>query len=317
MILSHFLSLSEPHAKELSFSFWRDVIRWFRIPRQHVAKGSDGEGWSPARFSSLHSIPLDPSWKLQKQKHWALCNSPHRALETVQSVEALVWDYDRGSTIEEIDDWWSGVAWWAHESRSSTTEHPKWRVVTFLSRTVTGPEYSDLWLALSKRAGGVYPNGALDGATKDPSRFWFLPCELADGSKPSCVFCQGSLIDVDSELERYLAAVTPERRVATWDPGQPMGESRRALVALQRCCETIASTGSGMRHETIRSSALKLGHLLCSGELDETLAIDSLLDAATACGYVKEYGEACAMRVIEFGLSNGRKTMPSVPLRKR
>lgn len=128
-----------------------------------------------------------------------------------------------------------------------------------------------------------------------------------------------------------IAELTPEQaalvcRVRTENrPAQPLppyhpppeqgGESKRALVALQRESSEIAGLKTG-RHNAIYVAAMKMGHLVAAGEITEGFVVDSLLDAAQSCGEIQDYGEADVRRCIRDGLTVGKRDLPRVPLHK-
>lgn len=115
---------------------------------------------------------------------------------------------------------------------------------------------------------------------------------------------------------RALLEPTPHKPAPAPTPSYTGGESRRARVALERECEGVASAPKGTRNPTLNVAAVKLGHYVASGELDEGLVVRSLVDAADRCGEIRDYGEAQVRRTIQSGLTAGKRNLPTTPLRQ-
>jgi hypothetical protein len=150
------------------------------------------EGWSPARF-----------------------RDELRGLQNVEAVSALVLDVDSGDhPIERLRDVFGVVAGFVHSSWSHAPPVRKWRVVSLLSRDVTVEEHGRLWDAAESRARrcGI----ALDRATRDASRFWFVPGRRAADAPYEWCEIPGEPLDVDYQLATFTrdaGTVTPPKIV--------------------------------------------------------------------------------------------------------
>lgn len=139
-------------------------VQVFRGDREHP-------GWSGARF--------DP---------------PRRGLEHVREVTALVLDYDGAETFEAARELWLGFYGLMHTTRKHTDEAHRFRVILPLSRAVSPAEYARIWARVNELAGAK-----LDPAPKDPSRFWFTPGVMPNGSFRA-VKLDGQPLDADKFL---------------------------------------------------------------------------------------------------------------------
>jgi putative DNA primase/helicase len=112
-----------------------------------------------------------------------------------------------------------------------------------------------------------------------------------------------------------LKRLDPPPAPATMGPASFVGtESKRARVALEREAADLAACPKGGRNPACNTASLKLGHYVASGELDETTIKNTLLDAMTANGSVRDYGADACRGTIASGINEGKKTMPSTPL---
>ena len=96
---------------------------------------------------------------------------------------------------------------------------------------------------------------------------------------------------------------------ATPEPVQQAmkGTNRRSYgqVALDGEAARMATAATGTRYHTLGSTSYRLGRLIGAGELDHTQARAALLNAAKACRYVQDHGEATVRKEIETGLNAG------------
>src|SRR5206468_1027651 len=90
-----------------------------------------------------------------------------------------------------------GAQAFIHNTRRSRPSAPRWRVVVALSRSVTPAEHAILWARQRDRLALL--GLALDEQTKDPARFWFVPCVPVEGEF-ACATLDGEPLDVDAEL---------------------------------------------------------------------------------------------------------------------
>lgn len=139
-------------------------------------------------------VPKDflPGWSP------ALFTGDYRTKTNVEKVYALVLDYDNKdivTTFEQAVTSWSAGYGVIYSTYQHTKLHPRFRVVLGLTRPVTGPEYEVIWSTVAKRLAQL--GQEVDGQTKDPSRFWYVP---AFRPHYRTWRLTGKLIDVDQLL---------------------------------------------------------------------------------------------------------------------
>jgi hypothetical protein len=86
-----------------------------------------------------------------------------------------------------------------------------------------------------------------------------------------------------------------------------------AEAALRGECEAVASSTKGNRNDTLNRAAFSLGTLVGAGALAEDDAINVMLNAATACGLVRDDGKGSCMATIRSGLNAGVKQPRTIP----
>lgn len=79
-----------------------------------------------------------------------------------------------------------------------------------------------------------------------------------------------------------------------------------AAAALRNEVERVASAGRGTRNEQLNKSAFALGRFVAAQLLFEYDVAGALLQAADACGLVREDGEARCLDTITRGIAAGR-----------
>lgn len=241
---------------------------------------------------------------------WSPCRMrvPSRDNQHVETLSCLVLDFDSGDlsaegAVLEFSEF-SGVV---HTTRKSTRAKPRLRVVLFLSREVTVDEHAKLWKLMSEQC-----PFKLDKATKDPSRFWFLPSLDGEG-KPSQIVELGSeLFDVDMVLGSHVQTPPPSTPPPSCPPPggdagaascPPPSRARAyALGAIRAAASKIGPHGS--RNAELAKAARVAGNFIASGAIDEDEAVDILYTAARAAGL--EHDEI--RRTIQKNLSAGKQS---------
>jgi replicative DNA helicase len=168
-------------------------------------------------------------------------------------VSALCLDYDQGGeTADAIAARWGGLLGAVHSTRKHTADAPRFRVILTLSRPVSPFEFAGLWRRVAAVA------GAVDVATKDPSRFWYVP-----GSATGAEFVWLPLEGEPLNPDEWLARPEPTERVATpaldatRDAGDGSDRYERARAYIARMPAAI----SGSRgHQATWAVACKLVH---------------------------------------------------------
>lgn len=132
-------------------------------------------GWSPAKFAG-----------------------DRRARAGTELVSCIVLDDDKSSLpLERVTAIWSGVSGVVHTSHSHTDEAPKYRIVLQCSRDMSPAEHERVHAHV--RAYAASHGEALDEATKDPSRLWFVPARR-EGAPYACAELLGAPLPVDDIL---------------------------------------------------------------------------------------------------------------------
>jgi hypothetical protein len=158
------------------------------------------EGWSPARFAGNV-----------------------RAAKNVEAVSCIVLDDDSsGFSFDEIVDAWSTCAGVVHTSHSHTELKPKFRIVLRGSRDMTAAEHAIVWAWCNDRGPLV------DQATKDASRFWFVPAHR-EGAPYEWAELAGVPLDVDA----ILGVAQPVQQVPDRQPPTfaALGSNRRTAMS--------------------------------------------------------------------------------------
>lgn len=190
-----------PVAQKMTIS---QLVERFSKPQALAAKG--GPAWSPAVYQP----------------------GANRSRTGVLAVTALVMDIDDGTSIETFKERLKGYAYYWHTSYSHTPEHPKYRIVVFLTNPVPAMHWPDRW-----RRAQAWMEGHLDESTKDASRIYYMPSHPVGGQHFDCEYVTGAILDIDS-----LPAVqhapeehksTPAARPLTLVPKIPDGQPARPI----------------------------------------------------------------------------------------
>lgn len=197
----------------------------------------------------------------------------HRALPSVESVAAVVLDFDnlwkpngakkaeplpveKRTTPEAAIAVWSGTSAFFYTSWSHTKGLPKFRLVLPLSRPVTAEEFKILWqhvAAVHERAGHV-----VDPQCKDASHLWFF------GARRNEDYATGMQEGDPLDVENVLVAASVVNDVTVDDErGGPSGSgavaptsiNERASRYLAKMPEAISGSGG---HTTTFKAALVL-----------------------------------------------------------
>lgn len=127
-----------------------------------------------------------------------------RKNENVEFLSMAVADIDNGTTLESLMPLIEGYEWFAYSSFKHTETAPRYRIVFPLTRDIPATEWAEVWQGFSTKLIG----GNNDPATKDPSRFFWLPMAHPDRIEDSFVQRnRGRWLDPD-ELD--LAGAIPQ-----------------------------------------------------------------------------------------------------------
>lgn len=155
--------------------------------------------------------------------------------ERVESVDMLVTEYDNEEwvTTDEIDPktgkkkrekrpipperrttidaalaLWDGYSRAVYTSWSHTPEHPKFRVLVETSRPMAADEFERVWRWMRARA--AQAGHVIDVATKNPSRFWFLP-RRREGRDFIFRRIEGKPLDINAILKEVQPESPPQK----------------------------------------------------------------------------------------------------------
>jgi KaiC/GvpD/RAD55 family RecA-like ATPase len=191
---------------------WSDVFDQLSKPQAFL--GESHPGWSAAVF-----------------------HGDKRSRENVERVTAAVFDYDKGTSLDEGRQQWEGYYGLLHTTKSHTLDTPRFRIVLPLSRPVSAFEWDALWRRFQAHTGG-----ALDGQAKDPSRFWYQSgIGVADGAFIARRM-GGKVLDVDEWLSKP-EPVTEKPRPVERRQYEPASLEYRASRYIARMPEAISGSG--------------------------------------------------------------------------
>lgn len=158
-----------------------DITLWRSLTdARGIASTLDWEGLVDM-LSAPAPRPADPEKPNLGGWSAASFKDERRAKEKVREVTALVLDLDSGAVpFDRVRLAFFGRRSLVHSTRRYTPDVPRWRVVVAVSRPMTAPEYAVVWTHERDRLAAL--GIVLDEQAKDASRFWFLPCEPAEGS---------------------------------------------------------------------------------------------------------------------------------------
>ncbi len=131
---------------------------------------------------------------------------------SVDTVFALVLDFDHGGSLEHTIDVFGDHYGAIHTTFSHSDEEHRFRCVLPFEEPINADRYAQVWRAAEARchSAALFP----DPATKNASRIWFVPAR-----RPGLPF-------VARRLEG--AVLDPEQLVARWRPPTPAAPIARA-----------------------------------------------------------------------------------------
>lgn len=194
-----------------------------------------------------------------------------RAKSNVEEVSSLALDDDESClAIDQLASVWRGCAGVIFTTHSHTPRAPRYRIVLQLSRDVTASEYARLWAWAKERAGFV----RLDEATKDASRFWFVPAKRPGGVYE--VFeLKGEPINVDA----ILAASVSEPK-----PAQPLNTPAISAAPASRVNAAAAMLAAAWPAKGRHQAQLALAGALRNDGWSKEAALEFLCAVCRAAG---------------------------------
>lgn len=221
-----------------------------------------------------------------------------RAKANVVGVYALGFDFDKGApSLASVLGGFTGLGVIVHSTGKYTPVAPRWRVVVRSSRAMNRDEHTTVWRS---EAGRLERVGLIvDPATKDASRFWYMPTEPTTGAFVHHVE-DGAPLDVDAVLE---AAETSTSRPTSL-PSVTVSDVYQA-GAIRSAVARVASAPRGTRNATLNTEAWSLARL----GLDHATIAAALSPAASAGGLTPHE----VVKTIASGVDAGRDAEPRAP----
>ncbi|MBI3204510.1 MAG: hypothetical protein HYZ29_23445 [Myxococcales bacterium] len=269
---------------------WAETFDLLRKPRRFRGE-HEQPGWSPAVFEGNE-----------------------RKKANVREVAAIALDYDSGATtLDAAKQVWGGFYGFIHTTKSHTQNAHRFRVVLPLARSVTPEEHAELWQWAAKRAAAA--GHRIDGQTKDPSRFWFMP-----SGDVECIDLTGETLDPDRALAEHRRDLEPMQPAPTSRPsvGHESDKRRRRYLerrrrylegAMDSAIAAVRSAQNGERNATLNAKAFGLGQLVASGALDAVAVREAMCGAGRAAGL----GQSEIERTIASALAASRSQPRDVP----
>lgn len=256
-------------------------------------------------FDSLATAP--PFRGDMKHPGWsaAIVEPCIRAKANVCGMSALVLDYDAGTTLDAAESHWSEWFGLIHTTRKHKAEAHRFRVILPLTRVVTPDEYDTLWAWAEQIAEDA--GHQIDPATKDASRFWYLP-GISRGGLYESRRLNGPAIDPDPILRTSLPLAATHAPTPANDeiPTSP----RYGEVSLDRACESVRCAARGKRNDALNKEAFGIARLVAGGFVDDGSARSRLRAAGLAAGLEESEVTKTLGSAFSSGLRNPRTPAP-------
>jgi hypothetical protein len=248
--------------------------------------------------------------------------STYRVKANVTGAQLLALDCDTGDQRATFASWLAdpfvaSYAAFLHTTASHTPDAPRCRAVFALDQLLDPAGAELATRALLWR----WPH--CDQAAKDVSRVFYgaAGCDvhMVGQVLPVAVLWrdvvdpyQAHLAQLEAQRQAERARLLAERTARAGDvvaSGDQVARYVAALVDRTLAGVASAQAGTGQRHQLLRGAALRLASVAAADWLTDDAAgllVDlggQLLAAAAASGYVADYGEDAARRVIASGLA--------------
>lgn len=251
LVVTIWPSLTNTHGKSGPVS-WEQLGSFLNSPTQFAGEFNT-KGWSCAEFEN-----------------------DKRDLAHLKLAYALCLDFDNTIAIDALRLQLASFKHFIHSSKSNSVNSPRYRAAIATSRPMNSAEYYKVWRIFTREKF----RGQCDEQTKDPSRFWFVPCrtestlwEFYDG--------RGALLDVDGlvakadELEAREEAIRASKRQEMSDAIQSrvddIGKLTKRAAAYVDKMEPSVSGNHGHMALLAAAVALKRYFLLPDNEALDVL----------------------------------------------
>lgn len=140
-----------------------------------------------------------------------------------------------------------------------------------------------------------------------PCPQWLLDRILAGKEKP----------EPEPTISQQAMATVPPRDGFDDDQVQRRARNGTSYIeaALSGEYDALARASKGSRNTDLNNAAVKLGHYVGSGLLDESVVVQTLLDACASNGSLAEDGRPQCLATIKSGLAKGKTEPKGVPER--
>lgn len=149
----------------------------------------------------------------------------------------------------------------------------------------------------------------LDGPDPAPERSGLLCGWEDEVTLPECVLGGTTYDEKQREIEqqrREQRQKARERPSVLSAAQMEQREQQYAAAALEKACETIATTPAGYRETTLRDEAYSIGGLVGAGALPAGQARTALIQAGLDAGLPRDEAEDKATRALEAGMESPR-----------
>jgi hypothetical protein len=279
-----------------------------------VAAIQAGHAWTAPHHHIRHIRPT---------RHNPNYQTTYRVKENVIGSQLLALDcdtQDERSTFYDLlqDPLIRQHATLLHESASSLPEWPRTRVIFLLDHRLSAEGYDLALKALLHR----YP--FCDQSVRHAAAVFYGAKDCRTYQRnvvlPVKVLNETIIQPYQADLAAEMAKQAAERAVCLARRGTAVSSPSHAQIGryVQHIYQTTLSDLTatrplqGLRHQKLFTAALKVGSLQAASWLSSeatsllTSVEDDLLEAASANGYVDDYGEDDAIRTIENGIDLGR-----------
>lgn len=195
---------------------WSRFLEWLDCERDvRALRGVDAE--EAKRHRSRH-LPAFAPVKLRDPRV--------RAGRNVESLSALVLDFDQGGDLEVVLDRWDGWERFAYTTWSHRPEAPRCRLVLPLAVPIPAEHWPALYAPIAEKNGS-------DLACSDPGRIHFVPAEGLGGPHKR-VHVPGRYLDLSARYEAVRAAQVAAQVAEERARRERVEERRRRNAELER-----------------------------------------------------------------------------------
>lgn len=244
-----------------------------------------GDGWSPVEF-----------------------RGDARSKQNVVRAFAVGLDFDDGRlSFQELVEQLAVFRGYVHTTKSHEAGSPRLRAMVCLDRPVDADEYKFCWSELAHALGG-----AVDVATSDASRFWFLPSTPHDDSP----FLSKVLTGKEASVKALLASAKqrqPHHSQVMYTPSLDTQPATGAAAWANKAMREFSATPKGGRNAALNKAAFTIfGRLDYVAQLGESKLIHELTRTAEQMGL--ERGEIAKTIASARAAGAAKPITPSSPI---